>query len=230
MRFDIIALQTEWPDADELEETTRKYRHFRLLALQASPSAYASTYEKEVEFPHDIWLQRLRNQSARHIVATADSQEPSTGASVLGIGNWVGLIVVLEKTRSETPIVTTSPWSSAIPQERPLMASPGYTDMVLDGVWYHLNGLFVHPRARRHGLGKALIHAALEHIKTSIANHGIRATKVVVLVDSWNKSARTLYSSCGFIVESEDDYQVVGEIRRALTMSMVLQYKEDQVS
>ena len=229
MRFDVIALPAEWPNTAELRETARKYRHFRLLALQASPNAYASTYEKEVEFPPDMWLQRLRNQSARHIIATADSQEPTTDASVTGIGNWVGLIVVLEKISSEIPSVTTSPWSSAT-QERPSSASPRSTDTAVDPVWYHLNGLFVHPRARRHGLGKTLIHAALEHIRASIADRGAKATKVVILVDSWNKSARTLYSSCAFKVESEDDYRVAGEIRRAVTMSLVLHYDEDQLA
>ena len=227
MRFDVIALPTEWPDADELRETARKYRHFRLLALQASPNAYASTFEQEAEFPPEMWLHRLSNQSAWHIVAIADSQEPTTDAPVRGIGDWIGLIVVLEKPSREIPRVTTSPWNSAIPQERPSSASPRSTDAVLDGVWYHLNGLFVHPGARRHGLGKALIYAALEHIKTSIEKQDRRTTKVVILVNSWNKSARALYLSCGFIVESEDDYG--GESRRAFTMSLVLQYEEDQV-
>ena len=224
MRFDVIALPNEWTDTHELQETARKYRQIRLLALQASPNAYASTYEKELEFPPDMWLQRLRNRSARHIIATADSREPVSDALVRGNGNWVGLIVVLEKSTPENPSVTTSPWSSAIPQERGFSTSSRPTDMVLDRVWYQLNGLFVHPSARRQGLGKALIYAALEHIKTSMANHGTRATKVVILVDLWNETARALYSSCGFKVEDEDDYRVGDEVRTAFTMSLVLQY------
>lgn len=42
-----------------IAESAQQYKNLRLKALQASPAAFASGYELESTFTHDVWEKRL---------------------------------------------------------------------------------------------------------------------------------------------------------------------------
>lgn len=58
-----------------------------------------------------------------------------------------------------------------------------------------ISGLAVHPSARRHGVGGALVAAALERARR------VGARRVTLRVLGHNRPARALYESAGFAVE-----------------------------
>ena len=217
MHFEITLLP-KIADADTLQTLAQTFRQFRLLALQSSPNAYTSTFEQEVEFPFNVWLQRLQDEAARHIVATVLLEDEKATIVALSPGDWAGLIVILEKQGYETPDATSAA-NTRSPFPPTNLRSMEVRTLE---TWYQLNALFVHPGARRQGLGKALIERALEQIKRVAAASGIYSSKVVIHVDSWNEGARALYSSCGFEIQSEDECQIGGETRDFMTMSITV--------
>ncbi|MCJ1291491.1 hypothetical protein MMC34_003035 [Xylographa carneopallida] len=225
--FCLQILPVYWEDKNQLEATANALRSLRLEALQLAPDAYASTYEKEVKFPKDLWLQRLQNPQARHVVATlkqrGDGKEVSRVSGLEQSGKWIGLMVVMEKHDTERVSATASPWIYNTSQKTTTRATE-YTGAmdISTGIYYQLNGLFVHPSLRRGGLGRALVQEAYNYMKTRTIEQGLPSARVDIFVDSWNVSARNLYLSCGFEIVSEDSYIVGGSPRTALSLSVVV--------
>ncbi|MCJ1478644.1 hypothetical protein MMC13_007325 [Lambiella insularis] len=207
-------------------------RECRLEALQLAPDAYASTYEIEVKFSDDIWLQRLENPWAQHFVATFEqnTERHTSGGKECESGQlekWVGLLVVIEKHGSERTSASTPPSTYNASQRTSVdkgtaVANYSHVTGSSADTYYQLHGLFVHPTARQLGLGNKLINESYAYIRARAADVGLRSTRVDVLVDSWNHAARNLYYGCGFRYVSEDSYYVGGSARRALSLSVIL--------
>jgi ribosomal protein S18 acetylase RimI-like enzyme len=62
----------------------REYRSIRLAALRDSPSAFASSYDRESAFDEDTWQARAQ--------ASADGQRSTIVIASDGTGQWRGLI------------------------------------------------------------------------------------------------------------------------------------------
>ncbi|MCJ1317126.1 hypothetical protein MMC15_002448 [Xylographa vitiligo] len=220
-------LPVDWDDKGQLEEMANALRSLRLDALQVAPDAYASTYEQEVQFPKVLWLQRLQNPQARHVVATlkqkGEGKKDNRVSGVEQFGKWIGLIVVMEKHNSERASAFASPWTYNASQKITTKATEEteVTGSPSSG-FYQLHGLFVHPSVRRCGLGRTLIQESYKYVRTRIIEQGLLSARVDVLVDSWNSSAKNLYLSCGFEFVSQDSYNVGGSPRLALSLSIVV--------
>ena len=221
-------LPVHWNNKESLRETATALRCLRLEALQLAPDAYASTYEKEVEFSDDVWLQRLQNLQARHLVATLKDNAGATEVNqVTGLehtAKWIGLIVVMEKHGSERASASIPPWTYNASQKTTNSSEMTKEPETAEDPtrFYQLHGLFVHPSVRRRGLGRALIKESYKYIKTRMIEQGLPFARVDVLVDSWNSSAKKLYLSCGFEFVSQDSYNVGESARTALSLSVVL--------
>ena len=224
--FVLDFLPKQWIDEDALNHTAKLLRHFRLQSLKDTPDAFASTYEKEIEFAPEIWLQRLKNPDALHLVATIHKNEENTtlcGDETLNTAGWLGLLVLITKHGSKRQPARASPWGYNWSQE---LNTSGYAERgrynVEDRTYYQLNGMFVHPVVRRYGLGKLLIQKAIVYIKSTSEEHKLPSCRVDVLVDSWNSAAMGLYQSCGFERVGEDTYEVGGLKRTALSLSLTI--------
>lgn len=75
--------------------------------------------------------------------------------------------------------------------DEPAGLSGGYRD---DDGSYHLVSMWVHSRARGHGVGEALIDAVAGWARTQP-----EATALYLWVTDDNKPARRLYERCGFV-------------------------------
>ena len=165
-------------------------------------------------------MQRLQNPAVQHIIATRTGLGEIED-SALGDEEWVGLIVVHRKRAEEDAAASKSPWTN------PSDHADVNTFTNLPGIdpgsrWYQLNAMFVHPSARRQGLGKMLIEAGLAWIRNRLAEFNQSESSVVVLVDSWNEAAITLYESTSFSSVEDYGFVVAGEHRKALKMSQVI--------
>ena len=213
-------LPSSWTDQKRLLDIASKYRQFRLQSLQLAPEAFASTYEQEILFGQEVWLQRLENGNAKHIMAVQQNGDNIHAPRVEAENEWVGMIVIIEKEDSETVSASTSPWSYNLSQKKD-DRSDG-EDGSCHNYHYLVNGLFVHPSSRRTGLGTKLIQEALAYVKILAVQRGLQSGLVSILVDTWNKAAIALYSSCGFQVIEESEYTVGDSARKALTMSRMV--------
>lgn len=193
-----------------------KFRRFRLFALQESPGAFASSYEEEADRGLDQTFDRLRSTKATQFVALADDTAMQaddvreTEVQDLMDNDWVGFIVLIRLQNSSDGISAKSDPIDQIAQDKSQMCDAGKP------LRFHLNGMFVHPSARRAGLGKRLIRAALEKARAESTSHD-RDFACTIIVDEWNASARTLYQRCGFQVLAKEIY---GEDRVALRMEL----------
>ena len=68
------------------------WREIRLRALQESPSAFGSTYAREVEFGERLWRERLDDPDAVSVLATDDHAPVGMGA---GFPDRPGLLHVV---------------------------------------------------------------------------------------------------------------------------------------
>lgn len=224
--FVVGFLPKQWNDQDSLNHTASLLRHFRLHSLQAAPDAFASTYEIEIEFTPEIWLQRVQNPDALHLVATIPQDRENTilyKDETLNMAAWLGMIVLMTKHGVKKQPASASPWtynqSQTSNTSGPL--EDGVNHVEADA-YYQLNGMFVHPVVRRCGLGKLLIQRALGWVTAATRERKIPSCKVDVLVDTWNTAAVGLYQSCGFEPVGEDTYNVGGSKRTALSMSVTV--------
>lgn len=219
--FSIASLPKGWVDPTILTQAVTRYRDLRLQSLQISPEAYGSTYACEVQFPQELWEQRLRDKNVTQFIATTLREHSEAEATLAQEDDWIGMIVVHEKHTEEYASASKDPWSY---NQSRLSGEEVTGDTTHSVAWYQLNGLFVHPSSRRSGLGRELIRAALAHVKekTEVAGLASTSATVVVIVDTWNKGAIALYSNCGFGITREDEHDVNGSKRRAFSMSSVV--------
>ena len=224
-RFAIQFLPKQWDDQHSLNHTADLLCHFRLYSLQSTPDAFASTYEKELDFAPDIWVKRVQNPDAVHLVATlAEGLENTTfqKEETVNTTGWLGILVVIMKRGTKGQPATASPWSYNKSQLSTMSGHPEVGEVMEDAEYYQLNGMFVHPAVRRCGLGHLLIREALAYVKIKTAERKLPWSRVDVLVDSWNIAAKGLYQRCGFEVVGEDTYDVGGSKRTALSMSLTI--------
>ena len=210
------------------EQTTlalaSKFKELRLHALQTSPDAFGSNYETESQKSIEQSLERLRNPKAVHFIAKRRSPTDSpffdgnNDVERILKSEWVGFIVLLG------------------PQEGDGAGHPGggdpFAKMTAVGetssnsldssseLHYHLSGMFVDPSARRGGLGKALIDAALAKAEADAAKTNA-ALRFTIAVYAHNIGARKLYERAGFKTTSERPSQTYDD-RIAVEMEMYL--------
>ena len=194
-----------------------KSRKFRLFALKESPGAFASSYEDEAQRGLDHTIERLTNDKATAFVAISTDHAMECDAvheadvDTFMESEWLGFIVLLGPQTSSNTSAKIDPFNSftaaGVPSEN--TRETGYSH-------FHLNGMFVHPSARRLGLGVRLIKAALENARIIAARseNGIHCT---IIVDEWNQGAKRLYERCGFHVACKETY---GKDRIALRMEL----------
>ena len=225
--FKVESLPTTWSNIDELSHVALKYRDFRLQSLQTDPDAFASTYVEEVLFAEDVWRKRLQQPDVLHFMAYIERIGDGSSISNDNQKDWVGMIVVQEMPARKNRDVSETSWNyshSHLRKENTTVktSESSNTDASQALEWYSLHGTFVHPSARRRGLGKELLRVALAYVEERLKAHSLGAAQATVLVDSWNEKAISLYSSFGLEVVGKDKYQVGLSKRTALKMSQVM--------
>ena len=103
--------------------------------------------------------ERRESHTSHAIIAVMGKATDSIidrGSSGLALKTLAGLIVVHHSSSPEDVEPAKSPWETT--------PSPKSTDMTAF-TSFHLNGFFVHPSARRVGLGQRLIQVALQHVR-----------------------------------------------------------------
>jgi ribosomal protein S18 acetylase RimI-like enzyme len=152
-------------------------RDVRLAALAESPSAFGSSYAREVAFTEEQWRGRISERSVTFFAHEATSL-------ALGV-----------RIRGRT--VLTDSLASSLTEEPAGAASAGKEPAGLAGVYVedgaaNLVSMWVRPAARGLGAGKALVEAAAAWAKAN--DFGT----LFLWVTESNTSARRLYEGCGF--------------------------------
>ncbi|EEP81019.1 predicted protein [Uncinocarpus reesii 1704] len=194
----------------------RRFQKARLAALQADPSAFSSTYERESQFDDAAWAQRLQNPAAQTFVALVKNrtefppegqkrQEESKGEDIdevielLSNHEWMGMIVLVgPKALAADGSESAAPWkafASMGPSSILDMAS-----LIGAEAAYFAASMFVLPGARRQGLGRKLITHASEVVKRDCVAFGASKLNINLLVAAENTPAISLYHNCGFEV------------------------------
>ena len=210
--FFIQGLPNHWQSEQQLLDTLELLREFRLLSLKSAPHAFASTYDQEILFPQERWIQRLQNPNLKHLVLLPRSPDGTAASDAYQRVAWVGGIVVVK-----TPLDGSNEYdlAKASQDDHPLTRQTLPTSLR-----YRINALFVDPSATGQGFGRRLIQEALKWIEIDTETQGLSTFRVEILVDTWNTTAIQLYASCGFRGEDESDHIIDNEHRRALTMSI----------
>jgi ribosomal protein S18 acetylase RimI-like enzyme len=152
-------------------------RDVRLAALAESPSAFGSSYAREVAFTEEQWRGRISERSVTFFAHEATSL-------ALGV-----------RIRGRTAL--TDSLASSLTEEPAGAASAGKEPAGLAGVYVedgaaNLVSMWVRPAARGLGAGKALVEAAAAWAKAN--DFGT----LFLWVTESNTSARRLYEGCGF--------------------------------
>ncbi|KAF8198460.1 hypothetical protein BJ912DRAFT_26711 [Pholiota molesta] len=203
-----------------------KYSHLRLNALRTNPEAYGSTYADSVLLTHEQWRARVDTPgrttlAARFTCAPADGHTPC-GADE-DAADWIGTLSVLH------------PLMLGDPDDLPRVAR--LAEAVEEGrvERYVLVGMWVHPSARRRGVGRALIRDAIELVREAgsdseaptavdasgngaAGKEGKMAKVVFLKVYAENEGAHGLYRQTGFVEETGYEGEVPGDIWMSFTL------------
>ena len=200
-----------------------KFREFRLLALKTAPGAFASSYDDEAKRDLDHTFERLRHPKATQFVALAGEASSPDMAHIheAGVGelldrDWLGFIVLIGL---EEGLDTVSAKYDPLSQVARETFSDGTVHKLGNkgAMRFHLNGMFVQISARRSGMGRRLIEAALGMAREKVKYSDMSGMHCTIIVDEWNNSARSLYARCGFEVVATEVY---GDNRIALRMEL----------
>lgn len=194
-------------DNDVARTLAEKTRHFRLYALKIAPEAFASSYESEVERNLAHTLERLKTPQAAHFFAV-DSEviRPWTHRTHdnffadLFAANFVGSLVLVGPRSGNNFTARRDPLSTVGDEQD----STTEDQVANEPLFYVLNGTFVDPEARRGGIGRALIEAAIAEAQQEAFNRGV-GFRCTVWVDSENPGAK-MYEKTGFAVSGEETY------------------------
>ncbi|KAF7979234.1 hypothetical protein HWV62_43200 [Athelia sp. TMB] len=160
----------------------------RLLALKSDPSSFGSTYEREVAFTPDQWKARL-SVSER---ATFVLSYPPSGERV-DTDEWIGTASVL---------IPSHMTFEALEPLRGAGVGKG-------GDIYLLVGMWVAQDHRRRGLGKKLVHDAMEWVRDHADAEGIERAVLALQVSATNEIGRSLYIGMGFepVPDAKDEHE-----------------------
>ena len=185
----------EWSDEAALASTLRAFRALRLFALQHDPDSFGSTYKREIELSDQRWKERLLKDTAFQIAASRSQLGLVRSDYTYVTGEWVGMVVSIRVDRGTT----------------------------MGNEVYAVNGLFVHPSARGHGLGRRLMAQAFDVIKKDRRARFNKPVRVEIMVNRLNDVAIKLYRSCGFHIDREEPESLGGSMQSTLHMSRILE-------
>ncbi|KAK8193212.1 hypothetical protein HDK77DRAFT_438856 [Phyllosticta capitalensis] len=198
--YRIFALPRNCSDPSTWKDLVERQKNFRLMALQVSPEAYASTYEREMQLAWETWEDRLKDTQATTFVAVATLESKHPGMrnldmSAILAGDWLGHLVLVEiEDDLDNSTSTVSP-STESNEDR--------VDDVVPARRFRLSGMFVKPTAQRLGVGRTLVEHAIWTIKSQMG----RDIQFTLVVDADNDPARALYERSGFRVVREEWYE-----------------------
>lgn len=170
-----------------------RYSQIRLSSLKTDPEAFSSTFEEAAQYTQHQWSERVNTDGRTTLIATRDVDE-----------EWLGTLSVLHP-RMLRPMTNVFP---RIPRVDDAVARNEIDRYLLVGMW-------VHPSARKTGVGRRLIKAALDIIKDEA---GVPSKMVFLEVHMGNNVAKGLYSKMGFLEETA--CEGVGEGRTCMTISV----------
>jgi ribosomal protein S18 acetylase RimI-like enzyme len=70
------------------------WRDIRLRALQEAPTAFGSTYQREVGFEEDDWRRRLDPEKGPSVLAFADGRPIGMGAGYQDVVGWLHVVAM----------------------------------------------------------------------------------------------------------------------------------------
>ncbi|WEW55784.1 hypothetical protein PRK78_001217 [Emydomyces testavorans] len=224
-----------------LRQLCQRFRTARLSALQADPSAFSSSYEKECQFDDKTWAQRLQNPLAKTFVALAksrnvpraqnsdkyhedDNNSSSDGdddLTQLANNEWVGMIVLLgPKALAADGSDSSTPWEafrSMGPCSKGPCSNADASSFVGGEIAYFAASMFVLRDARRQGIGRRLITESTEAVSKEAVALGALRVNVCLLVEADNNAAISLYRNCGFeVLPGELDLEAFEEKQQEL--------------
>jgi len=220
----VAELPKHYATSQFLQIYALRSKEIRLRGLQLDPAYFASTFEKESQFPLETWISRLTNPLARTFIAMRErSQDGKTEVkdSLLD-QEWLGTLVLLGPKPTKTGPVSASisPWQLFTPTAMVSEVAPPPSSSALA---YHLVGVWVAPEVRGSGIGGMMIQAACEAARDEAVKLCATTAVLTVMVEQWNTSGKRLYEKAGFSFVCEEHYQgSTGKRSTALVLQLAL--------
>ncbi|KAL2423419.1 hypothetical protein ABEF95_008480 [Exophiala dermatitidis] len=197
--FSIVTLPTPAPDHNTLLEYSSRLKELRLKSLRQDPDSFISNYASESQQPQEFWLDRLSESGVTHLVVVR--RDPGTAKldndSNLLDGQWVGFAVLLTPDRDASEDIDHDP-----PE-------------------YNLMALYIDSDFRGQGLGKRLVQASVDTIRSHRAANDRVSAPCIITVRHGNDQALALYQKMGFsIIEPNDPIEKDGRIYASTVLKL----------
>ncbi|KAI1387073.1 uncharacterized protein F4822DRAFT_333636 [Hypoxylon trugodes] len=184
------------------------YKPFRLAALKREPEAFGSTYNREINFVDDDWLNRIRNPLPKTFVAMlSDSKQILSATSLIG--------------PLPNPDPASNPFqaSSEMRDER----DHHHNNSEASSMSFQITGVYTAPQARGQGLAKKVVRTATEwavgHAKKQ---NGHLALSVIVYAT--NTGAIAFYESCGFVASPDGPKRSFNAVKNPFADEICMHY------
>lgn len=184
-------------DTFHLNLLAKKFRQFKLDALQSAPEAFPAEFDTESQLPQSAWLKRITERSTTILICVATDthvdEDTSTHRnrqlSILLDGEWTGMFTLIGPVSREDYF-----WpESGQPEPGP------------DGseTRWQLTSLFTMPAYRGCGIAKRLTDAAIDFGKLASSEMGkvsgrVVRTRIRLVVHPKNIGVVRMYEKFGF--------------------------------
>ncbi|KAK3695196.1 hypothetical protein B0T22DRAFT_370525, partial [Podospora appendiculata] len=200
MQYEVKAIQ---PTGGGVAFFLRRYRPFRLRALESDPSSFSSTYAREAAFDDDNWRRRILNPLATTLVAVAIA--PSDGR---------------DSRKEDGEEEEGQPILSSATLIGPIPPPPGHATTTPEPLHWEVNAVWTAPEARRNGLAQRVLEATAAHARAQ-ATEKQRGCLLSVTVARDNPGALSLYAKCGYEVMSVQEQEAKIQLARSLPRSYI---------
>jgi GNAT superfamily N-acetyltransferase len=194
-----------------MPEIVKRYKDIRLMGLKLSPSAFGSTYAREVAFNNDTWIGRITNPLGKGFIALGpDNSSNLRVTKGYGEGHsdaltsllnspWMGLVTLIgpKLLSPNEPELEQTPWKIFTREN-----SSAISDLasIKNGhAVYVIVGMYVSPEGRRAGHGRRLVDAAIAAAVEESRNILASKMSVCLEVRRDNIPAAKLYENAGFV-------------------------------
>lgn len=174
------------------------------------PTAFGSTYDREINFTDNDWLARIENPLAKTWVAVRPRDHDRR---------------VLSATSLVGPLANPDPASN--PHQASSEMRDGSDHHQIHGeaspMSFQIAGLYTAPEARGQGIAKAAVKTAMEYAIGYAKEKG-RPLALSVVVYATNHAAISFYESCGFVADAGGPRASFNALKNSIDDELCMHY------
>ena len=174
------------------------------------PTAFGSTYTREINFTEEDWLSRINNPQVKTFVAVHSNDR----------------IRVLSATSLNGPLPNPDPASNPFQACTEMTGASDQHRIHVEAspLSFQISGVYTAPEARGKGIAKAVVKTTVEEA-IKYAKRQMRQLDLNVVVYASNHAAIAFYKTCGFVADPKGPRKSFNAHKNCYEVELCMHYR-----